>query len=49
MSDALKFVAPIAQLAEQLPLKQLVLGSSPGGGTIIKKDLLSFLFKNNVL
>ena len=25
-------LAPIAQLEEQLPLKQLVLGSSPSGG-----------------
>lgn len=27
------FQAPIAQLAEQLPFKQLVAGSSPAGGT----------------
>ena len=28
-----KSLAPIAQLVEQLPLKQTVLGSSPSGGT----------------
>jgi hypothetical protein len=31
----LKIRAPIAQLVEQIPLKDKVPGSSPGGGTIL--------------
>ncbi len=32
--------APIAQLVEQLPLKEMVPGSNPGGGTPL--EILSF-------
>ncbi len=38
MYDSLFFFAPIAQLVEQLPLKEKVAGSSPAGGTPILYD-----------
>ena len=41
-NSPLRHQPPIAQLAEQLPLKQLVGGSNPPGGTKIK-ILLIFL------
>ena len=36
-------LAPIAQLAEQLPFKQLVAGSSPAGGTPVLSQLTEWV------
>ena len=41
--------APIAQLVEQLPLKQLVSGSSPGGRTKVELSQGQFYFSQFVL
>ncbi len=38
-SPALGTRASIAQLVEQLPLKEMVVGSIPTGGTDYKKDI----------
>ena len=35
LSYSIAYGAPIAQLVEQLPFKEMVPGSNPGGGTYI--------------
>ena len=47
LCDKFIFVAPIAQLVEQLPLKEMVLGSNPSGRTRSKKQT-ALLFRTLV-
>ena len=42
--DRLDSIAPIAQLVEQLPLKEMVVGSNPTGRTKTKESALQQIF-----
>ena len=42
MGKVINIFAPIAQLVEQIPLKDTVAGSNPAGRTILKKGPKAF-------
>ena len=44
--SAKKYLAPLAQLVEQIPFKDKVIGSSPIRGTSIDSSLISFISSN---